>query len=329
MEQATDQTSAVDLRDEAHCLVAVEHDKAISADYVLVEWMLGNTCTYACSYCPSHLHDGSVPWIDYAKVLGFLDRLHRHYEDGLGKKIWLHYTGGEPTVYPDFRRLIRACANRGFKQSVISNGVRSIKFWREAVRDLDFVVLTCHVEFVKTGHFYSVVEEVRRHVPVHVNITMLPQRFDTCQETALELHRRFEDVSLSLKPLRVDFGQQLYEYTPEQLQFLKTPLQTRRPTRDPTPRTVMAKVYDDGSRVPQKANLFILSGENRWRGWRCAAGVESLHIKPDGQVFQALCRVGGAIGRVDGEVDFPREFAVCDRDVCNCVSDILLTKLRP
>ena len=294
----------------------------------MVEWMLGNTCTYACSYCPSHLHDGSVPWIDYAKILRFLDKLLRHYQVGLGKKIWLHYTGGEPTVYPHFRSLIRACAARGFKQSVISNGVRTLNFWREAVTDLNYVVLTYHSEFAKPAHFYSVVEELRQHVPVHVNITMLPERFDSCREVAMQLHQRFEDVTLSLKPLRVDFGRRLYDYTPEQLQVLKTPLRPRARVRESTPRTIMVKIYDDGSRVPQKANMFLLNGENRWRGWRCAAGIEALHIKPNGEIFRALCRVGGAVGRVDGEVTLPGELAICDRDSCTCVSDILLTKLR-
>ena len=41
-----------------------EFDKVLQ-----IEWTLGNTCNYNCSYCLPVLHDNSFPWIDLDKSI--------------------------------------------------------------------------------------------------------------------------------------------------------------------------------------------------------------------------------------------------------------------
>jgi len=36
-----------------------------------IEWTLGNTCNYNCSYCLPILHDNSFPWINLEKSKKF------------------------------------------------------------------------------------------------------------------------------------------------------------------------------------------------------------------------------------------------------------------
>jgi MoaA/NifB/PqqE/SkfB family radical SAM enzyme len=308
-------------------LAVVEHSKESSSRYTHVEWMLGNTCTYACSYCPAKLHDGSVAWLDYDSVLRFIDKLHVHYA-GLGQTVWLQYTGGEPTLYPKFIPLIEACRNRGFRQSVISNGVRTLRFWRDAAPHLDYVILTYHIEFVDRDHFFAVVDQVRREAWIHVNVTMLPEQFDACYDAARSLHEQFEDITLTMKPLRKDFRDELYGYSSEQLELLRRQFGARKRVERTTPRSTMTKVFEDGRRIQQAANAFIVKKQNSWRGWRCAAGVEALRIMADGTVYRSQCRVGGPLGKIDAEVRLPSAWVTCDRDRCSCISDILLTKVR-
>jgi organic radical activating enzyme len=308
-------------------LVAIEHASGSSADYTHVEWMLGNTCTYACSYCPAQLHDGSIPWLDYDKVLAFIARLDAHYTS-LGKRVWLQFTGGEPTVYPKFLELIQECHRRGFRQSVISNGVRTLRFWDEAAPLLDYVILTYHVEYVDRAHFFAVVERVRRDAGVHINVTMLPERFATCHEAARALFDTYQDISVTMKPLRKDFAHDLYDYSSAELDVLRRQFGVRRRIVRGRPRSLMSKVFRDGRRSEQWANAFIIKGENRWHGWRCAAGVEALRILADGKVYRGQCRVGGPLGSIESEVELPSEFITCDRSRCSCISDIQLTKVR-
>ena len=47
-----------------------EFDKVLQ-----IEWTLGNTCNYNCSYCLPVLHDNSFPWIDLDNSIKFIVRL--------------------------------------------------------------------------------------------------------------------------------------------------------------------------------------------------------------------------------------------------------------
>jgi MoaA/NifB/PqqE/SkfB family radical SAM enzyme len=41
----------------------------VSTNYPkIVEWQLGNTCNYDCHFCPSHIKNGSLKWLDINHV---------------------------------------------------------------------------------------------------------------------------------------------------------------------------------------------------------------------------------------------------------------------
>ena len=42
-----------------------------------IDWMIGNTCNYACTYCDDNFHDGSVPWPDVDTTVKFIKKLER------------------------------------------------------------------------------------------------------------------------------------------------------------------------------------------------------------------------------------------------------------
>ena len=72
------------------------HDLSFSKEFVVVNWCLGNTCNYACNYCPDYLHDGSSGWLKYDDVETFCERVINHYDD---RKIYFEFTGGEVTMW--------------------------------------------------------------------------------------------------------------------------------------------------------------------------------------------------------------------------------------
>ena len=134
----------------------IRHSNPEHANVVLVDWMLGNSCNFACSYCPSSLHDGSVRWQRPEAVKAFYDKLHAHYVAGLGRRVWLQFTGGEPTLYPGLMGILAAAHERGFAVSLISNGSRTLRFWERVADRLCAVILTYHDEFVDHDAFVAV-----------------------------------------------------------------------------------------------------------------------------------------------------------------------------
>jgi pyruvate-formate lyase-activating enzyme len=307
----------------------IRHADPEHARTVVVDWMLGNACNHACSYCPDHLHDGSVRWQPRERVTGFLHRLKAHYADALGRRVWLQFTGGEPTMYPGLVEVLDLAHGLGLHASVISNGSRTRRFWERAIGRLDAVILTYHDEFVCHDAFLgtcAVITAAGR--PLHINVTLHPDRFDAIHERALTLRRACPQASITLKPLRVGFGAELYGYTPHQIERLARGVGPGAPAGATTPRGIMVEVAGDGTERRRRPNDFILADTNRWRGYRCEAGVESLRVKGDGEVMRAVCGVGRALGRLGEDFALPTDGVICPRDRCSCIADILVTKRR-
>ena len=308
--------------------VEIRHAEPDHATCVLVDWMLGNACNHACSYCPTALHDGSIPWQKTRDILDFYDLLDSHYQRALGRRVWLQFTGGEPTMHPQIARLLAEASARGFGTSLISNGGRTLRFWEEIAPLLDSAVLTYHDEEADHAHFLDVAALLAEMIPLHVNVTVHPDRFEPIMARAAEIDRAIPGASLSLKPLRVDFGPTLYRYTAEQMARLAAGSRGAGARGPTTPRGVMLALAGDGSYRVMKANAFVLQGGNRWQGYLCEAGLESLRVHGNGRIARATCGAGGPVGRLGAPVELPLSPVICDRPACTCVADILITKRR-
>jgi organic radical activating enzyme len=306
----------------------IEHTNADHARVVLVDWMLGNGCSYACSYCPKALHDGSVAWQSPEDIISFYDLLNCHYVQHRGKRVWLQFTGGEPTMHPQIIRLLDSAAARDFAVSLISNASRTQRFWAKIAPFLDSVILTYHNEFADIGHFRTVGRLLADQMPVHINVTMRPSHFDRTLDEARALREAMPSASITLKPLRIGFENKLYDYTQEQVRLMTEGISPTGVAQGAMPRGTMTAAVLGGARIRLRANEFVLRGEHRWKGYRCNAGLEALRIKGDGTITRAVCAVGGEIGRLDGPVTLPVAPILCTAEVCACTADILISKVR-
>lgn len=306
----------------------IEHTNADHSRVVLVDWMLGNSCSYACSYCPKSLHDGSISWQRVEDVCDFYDLLRTHYMLRRGKRVWIQFTGGEPTMHPQIFRLLDAASASGFLVSLISNASRTLRFWQKIAKYLDSVILTYHNEFADLDHFRAVGRVLAERMPVHINVTMRPDHFDRTLDEARVLRSAMPAASITLKPLRVGFDTQLFDYTQDQLDIMSAGLPQAAAQLGLMPRGTMTVLEEDGTRRTIRATEFVVRGENRWKGYRCNAGLESLRVIGQGSITRAVCSAGGEIGRLGGPIALPAAPILCPASVCACTADILITKAR-
>ena len=307
-------------------LIRVERNTDVR--FTIVEWTLGNKCTYACSYCPSVLHDGSVGWQDHEKLTSFLDACVEHYTDGMGREVLVQYTGGEPTVYPKFKELLQHGNKRGIRQSIISNGSRTVRYWADTAHYFEKVHLSYHPEFADPEHFVKVSQEIAKHTDLHVNVLMKPGQFGPILAMCAQLKAACPDSVILLKPLQKDFGEELYDYSPHEQTILNSmhSFHTNAPKRKNYP-TGQLKVTDaDGNTSLTIPSDLMLKGLNRWKGWDCQIGVETLNVDMNGEIRGGLCRVGGSYGNISTGFKLPTQGVVCTREWCTCHLDIMVTK---
>ena len=284
-----------------------DHSNAIR-----IEWNLGKRCNYDCSYCPSEIHDNNSPHTDIEILKATVDKLMT-----LGKPIRLSFTGGEPCVHPKFTELIKYCKHVGISWiSVTTNGTLTYEFY--SALEADQIVFSIHLEF-DWRRVFNTVESVVALTNKKV-IAQIMAHHDY-MDAVLQLRARclLAHIPNTVRRIRWTEGDHdVFDdmrYNLNDLELLKE-----------MESTVEGNCVIDGIQIIH-ANDVIKLHLNKYKGWTCNAGIESLMINWDGDVHRATCRVGGSLGNIyEGNFVAPSEPVTCDRNFCTCAADIPLTK---
>ena len=311
-----------------HNYIKLEHSNPDNANWFVVNWCLGNTCNYSCSYCPASLHDGSIYWPSIDAIRNFIIKVKDAHPD---KKLYFEFTGGEVTLYKHFIQICQFCAEIGSRVGFISNGSRTHRWWEENKKYFDHVCLSFHPEEADEKHFIEVVRILHNDVRTHVNIMMSPEKFDYCYAVANKI-KELGNISMALQPLIHDFGDTLYDYNDFQKKIFdkQHELITRHIKFNKSfefYRGAMKMIDKDGNGKVSSAHRFISDKTNDWSGWKCYAGVEQLIVDMDGGIYRGWCREGGRIGNINDEnLILPQVPVICTKTMCHCNFDIMSTK---
>jgi MoaA/NifB/PqqE/SkfB family radical SAM enzyme len=286
-------------------------------DKVKIEWNLGKRCNYDCSYCPSIIHDNFSPHTDI--------EILKHAVDQLPHNTRLSFTGGEPTVHPKFEELIDYCVNvKGIKWvNVTTNGTRPVNFYFKL--PVSHYVFSLHFEHdwervrdTIMQYAVSDVEEGMRK-PFIINVMAHPKKMNEVRKAVI----RFDLYNIKYAIRRIRWTSDDYNlfddmrYDQNDLDWILA-----------NDATVEPNTLIDNE-IKMHANDIIKKHMNKYKGWTCNAGLESLMINWDGEVHRATCRVGGSLGNIyTGTFNIPTEPITCTKDFCTCAADIPLTKIN-
>lgn len=307
----------------------LNHANSEHKNTLVVNWCLGNTCNFSCSYCPVDLHDASKAWPDYSVAMNFTERVRAAHP---GKNIYVELTGGEITLWKDLIPFAEYCRAHGIKIGIISNGSRSLDFWAKLIPKIDHVCLSYHVEKGDPAHYLEVVKMASQSIRTHTNFMMHPQRFNEILELAFKA-KEIPNISMAIQPLVVDFKDTLYSYTPTQMKVIdqQHEMFVKHIKYDKTYeyyRGAMEMSSKNGARKRISPQRLISLGANNWKGWTCYAGAEQLVVNMDGEIYRGWCLVGGKLGNIsDPQLELSVKPVICDKSFCHCNFDIMSTKV--
>jgi MoaA/NifB/PqqE/SkfB family radical SAM enzyme len=286
-------------------------------DNIKIEWNLGKRCNYDCSYCPSSIHDNNSEHTDIEILKLTVDKLML-----LGKPIRLSFTGGEPTVHPNFEELINYCKHVGVGWvSVTSNGTRQAEWYIN--QRADYWVFSLHFEhdWNRVANTISAVSKLKQKQNMMVNIMAHHDKMAEVKDVA----GYFDTVKVPYVIRRIRWTEgdhNIFDdmrYHPDDYKWIMN-----------QEATVTGNCVIDKGELGEQiihANDVIKLHLNKYKGWTCNAGIESLMINWDGEVHRATCRVGGSLGNIYNNTFIaPTEPITCTRDWCTCAADIPLTK---
>ena len=319
-------------------------------DNIRVQWNMGNQCNFECEYCPSILHDGSRPWLSIDTYLKTVDKICSHY-NALNKRVDFEIIGGEVTVMRGFEDIIRKISEYNTHSVVFTNASRTVNWWNKAKEYLDGVVITWHPASMSKQHLIDVINEIKHHVTIDINIAGIAGQVEQLGNDVEELRNlfldcnrnRYDNVSICVKTMyakllgRNSKQETYWPYTESEQAVLGRPGIKPRPSPPPDPNAPQPDptawmtefLYDDGTAKYVQSHQIINEGLNSFKGMKCHLGFESVNIDANGDIYSSWCGAKhfGNITNIDSW-QLPSTDTECPYEFCNNISDIAITKTR-
>lgn len=283
---------------------------------LVVYWALGNTCVYKCSYCPTYLHSGTLPYHDADAVLTIMKQLPT--------PSFVTFSGGEPTYHPNFEKIILEKPAH-VKVGVITNGAKPLAFWEKVSPHLYRATFTFHPEYADVDRFIENVTIASKYIDqLDVFLVMHPKMWDYCKEV---YSRLTTETTLNVLPKPVlesysdAMGEVSSEYTKNQLNWI-----ARRNREDNK-----INVFDKDGNVLYKTNPNELLALNQtdFRGFKCYVPMQHISISNKQVIHDAKCPQKSVIGHLtDAKLTLPSEPILCTQKFCKCQGDICADKIR-
>ena len=258
----------------------------------IITWDLGRRCNYDCSYCPPHRHDNfsSHASLDELKdttefLFEYISTIaaHRKYKD-----FHVSFTGGEPTVNPnfiEFTKYIRQRYNESFSSrfniffDLTTNGAMSEKIAASVIENFHHVTVSYHPEAAPVLK-QQVLDRIRQFkdskIIIKVNVMFHAEMFDECKEFCNALTNegvKFIPRTIGENPEKI--SRFSHSYSEEQKQwfkdFWKIDIQPgMRPCCGGRP---MSLCSSSGTVESKVVNF------REFQGWHCSVNWYFLHIE--------------------------------------------------
>lgn len=189
-----------------------------SKDQFYVHWNLGKRCNFDCVYCPDSLHDMTSQHKTYEQLCNIAKKL----EDNVTNpyiRVW--FTGGEPTVNPNFLKFCQYLNTRPrFILGLNSNASRTKEYYLELSEYVESLQFSSHFEFCDDEKFKNTALALHEKIEgrFSINLMMEPEFWDRavnmvefCEKNKIKYH---------MKRIRAKGKAYTPPYQPEQINFI-------------------------------------------------------------------------------------------------------------
>ena len=280
-----------------------------------IRWNPNNVCNYKCEYCWPGSNTG-----DYLSpknldlIVKNFNHLINQYKTKLGKtKIHLSLAGGEPTLWRDLAQFIEAIKKENdIYFSLISNGSRTLRWWKEYGHLIDNAHLSYHISQADPDHMIAVADTMFEYnKKVTVKILMDRKHWQEGLDVIDYMkknskHKWFIVTCEVIEPEVAKIGNVKVinsndiQITNEQKHFLRNPLKripnllwiwkNRKLIFEGQMRLYESvATLENGKTVKAKSNTYINKNWNSFEGWSCDIGLDNVYINWTGEI-QGSCQ---------------------------------------
>ncbi len=293
-------------------------------------WMINNICPNRCSYCPSDLHNGKNHHYDWENAKKFFEILFQRYP-----KIHCSVSGGEPSVSPFFKDIVKIFYKNNHTVGVTTNAAKPTSYWEEISQYLSYVCFSYHPEF-PDKNFIEKVSATSKNTFVTARVMMHPAHWDHCVEIFKELSKI---ETIFVEPVRIFYwhggsDMSASNYSLEQIEWFKQSATENRKqllhlTNVKVPDITSIFYFDNNEKIssPNTVDL-INAGLTNFSGYKCEVGIKELFINQEGYVYLGNCMIGGPVGNINDpdNIEWPVSPVTCNKNLCHCTTSVNINK---
>ena len=251
-----------------------------------VSWILGRFCNYNCSYCWPYARSDKLDHQELSTYKTTIDEIKRQArQNGFNEFHW-SFSGGEPTAYKHLNDLVNHLQDDlvSTYQSLhmTTNLSPGSKWWNTWCKNTELlqrrsITASFHDEFAREQEFGDkCLQLMYERVHVTINQVMVPEKFYELYERMERLHRR--GINVTLKPQSDPTASQVVDgYSKEMIHLMQVGF----PQQDNGEDIYQIALYEaDGTgHLFDQAERFNAFGFNKFQGWNCNAGYQSVIIR--------------------------------------------------
>lgn len=180
--------------------------RKVNNDPFIITWDLGRRCNYDCTYCEAKHHNLTSrhrTLDELIKTFEFIREWVKLYR-APGQGVNIDFTGGEPTVNPNFWKLIQYIRESGedYYIALTSNGTWGKKNMNNVIDNVDGVTISYHAEAddeLKKKVVLNILALAKTDKWMQVNMMLHQDYWDECCLVYEML--RSHKITVNLRPL--------------------------------------------------------------------------------------------------------------------------------
>jgi hypothetical protein len=299
-----------------------------------VSWILGRFCNYRCSYCWPYARSDQQDFQELSLYKETVDEIKRQARNNGFNQFHWSFSGGEPTAYKHLLDLIGHLDDGELSpyQSIhmTTNLSPSFKWWQRWI-DLTLalqrksITASFHDEFAKEQEFGDkILRLMDNSVHVTINQVMVPERFFELYERLERFHKR--GINVTLKPQSDPTASRVVNgYTEEMIKIMQTGF----PQQYSGEAVYQIALYDDTGKeyLFDQAERFNAFGFNKFSGWNCNSGYQSVIIRSN-EVKRSYSCYDLPLGTLNSGFNLFTQPVMCTTPSCVSSADSKIPKVK-
>lgn len=325
-------------------------------DYLLnIRWNPNNVCNFNCRYCfPDNNTGTHKSPKDLDLVIANFTHMLEQYQWKLNKdKFHFMIAGGEPTLWKDLGLFMREMKKRfDIYFTVISNGSRTIRWWKEHASEIDDAHLTLHIAEGNVDHMIEVADILyEAGSKTTVKVLMDPEHWDKGVEH-VETMKKHSKYPWFIQVAEVIEKEHVYQhstkkrYTQEQLQYIDKESKrwpgilwfwkNRHLFKEHLKLYESKAELENGKVIKAQPGTYLNRDQNHFEGWKCNIGLETVYIEWTGdikgscgaKIFNAEKHPNILDSNFKDSFRVKNEPTICPYKSCFCLPETHVTKSK-